>query len=132
DRRLMGRARVVFSRWARGECNLRVGEALHAGALLFQEAGNAEVARVLEDRREYVAYDDASLERLLDRYLGDEAARAAVAGAGRLKAGRFRSDALWAEALAEVRDAREDVERRRAARTPPRGRGGLLLRSRPP
>jgi hypothetical protein len=42
-RRLLGRARIVFNRSIRGECNRRTFEAAAAGALLFQEAGNRKV-----------------------------------------------------------------------------------------
>jgi len=41
-RSLMRRARIVFNRSIRGECNLRAIESAAAGALLFQEAGNRE------------------------------------------------------------------------------------------
>jgi hypothetical protein len=49
-RRLAGRARIVFNRSVRGECNLRTFEAAAAGALLFQEAGNREVPSYFRDR----------------------------------------------------------------------------------
>src|SRR5205807_2375680 len=42
-RRLLRRARIVFNRGIRGECNQRAFEAAACGAILFQEAGNAEV-----------------------------------------------------------------------------------------
>ena len=51
-------------------------EALAAGALLFSEAGNAEAAALLADRREAVFYDD-DLETLLAYYLDHEDERAA-------------------------------------------------------
>src|SRR5438132_8411001 len=41
--KLMRRARIVFNRSVRGECNKRAFEAAAAGALLFQEAENREV-----------------------------------------------------------------------------------------
>src|SRR5262249_11656921 len=47
-REALGKARVVFNRSIRGEANQRTFEALAAGALLFQEADNAEVASILE------------------------------------------------------------------------------------
>jgi len=68
-RRLLARARIVFNRSIRGECNLRTFETACAGALLFQEAGNREVPEFLEDRKEYVAYTDENLETRLEFYL---------------------------------------------------------------
>ena len=46
-RQLLRRARIVFNRSIRGECNLAVAEALASGALLFQEEGNLEVPQSL-------------------------------------------------------------------------------------
>ena len=46
-RRLLRRARVVFNRSVRGECNLRTFETVASGALLFQEAENEELQRYL-------------------------------------------------------------------------------------
>ncbi len=95
-RDLLGRSRIVFNRSIRGECNQRVFEAVAAGALLFQEAGNAEVARHLRPGEEYVEYRDDDLERLLARYLADEAERSRIAEAARGRVADFQFDTLWA------------------------------------
>ncbi len=49
----LARARVVFDRSIRGECNRRVFEAAGSGALLFQEAGNREVGDYLRRTRRW-------------------------------------------------------------------------------
>src|SRR5207248_1614199 len=53
---LLRRARVVFNRSRRGECNRRAFEAAAAGALLFLEEGNEAAAGLFADRRECVCY----------------------------------------------------------------------------
>ena len=105
-RRLLGRARIVFNRSIRGECNRRVFEAVASGALLFQEAGNREVNALLRDRQEYVAYNAANLEALLTHYLEQEDDRQRIAAAAQARAGQFRFDAMWQE-LAEGTIARD-------------------------
>jgi hypothetical protein len=64
-RQLLRRARVVFNRGFRGECNLRALEAVAAGALLFQEADDREVPAYFTDRQDCVYYTDDNLEDLL-------------------------------------------------------------------
>jgi hypothetical protein len=82
-RKLLGRARIVFNRSIRCECNRRTFEAAAAGALLFQEAGNREVPRYFRDRQECVYYTADNLETLLDYYLEHEDEQQAIALAGR-------------------------------------------------
>src|SRR5437764_521453 len=55
-RALLRRAKVVFNRSARGECNRRALEAPAAGAVLLQEAENREVPLYLDPGAEYVPY----------------------------------------------------------------------------
>jgi glycosyltransferase involved in cell wall biosynthesis/predicted Zn-dependent protease len=98
-RALLRRARVVFNRSIRGECNLRAFEAVAAGALLFQEAGNLEVPALLRDRQHHVAYTDEDLEQLLDHYLTHEDERRAIADAARALAGRYSFERLWDDHL---------------------------------
>ncbi len=118
-RALLGRAKIVFNHAVRGECNQRVWEAVAAGALLFQEAGNREVPRLLADRREFVAYDDANLEGLLDHYLDQEGERRAVAAAARSRLPEFTFARLWGQQLDRIDRAlpglRERAGRRRQA-----------------
>jgi GT2 family glycosyltransferase/Flp pilus assembly protein TadD len=128
-RRLLRRARIVFNRSIRSECNQRVGEALAAGALLFQEAGNAEVAALLADRKEAVFYDETNLARLLEHYLSHENERAAVAAAGQARAADFTFTTLWTQALRRLDDAWPRVQERVSARRPLQTREALLLRT---
>src|SRR5262249_27843790 len=80
-RALLRRAKIVFNRSARGEANMRCFEAAASGALLFVEAGNAEVGEHLRDGLECVCYGEDDLEALLERYLNDDGARTALADA---------------------------------------------------
>lgn len=77
-RDLIRRAKIVFNRSVRGECNQRVFEAVAGGALLLQEAGNSEVAEYFTPGREYIPYDGGDLDAMIERYLQDEPARLAV------------------------------------------------------
>jgi len=117
-RKLLARARIVLNRSVRGEWNLRVGEALAGGALLFQEADNREVPVLLADRRECVLYDEHNLEELLSYYLEHEDERAALADAGRRRLPEFTFECLWENAMtgieAELPELRERVVRRPA------------------
>src|SRR5207248_595316 len=94
-RELLGRARIVFNRSIRGECNRRAFEAAAAGALLFQEAGNREVPAYFQDRKECVYYTAESLECLLEHYLDNEDERRAIADAARKAVERYRYEELW-------------------------------------
>jgi len=47
--KLLKRAKIVFNRSIRGECNQRVFEAIAARAMLLQEDENAEVAAILNE-----------------------------------------------------------------------------------
>src|SRR5262249_2293456 len=85
-----------------GEWNQRVFETLACGALLFQEAGNAEVGTKLADRRECVFYTNEDLESRLQYYLEHEDARRALAEAGRRRAREFTFGALWRGQLAAL------------------------------
>lgn len=115
-RALLRRARVVFKRSVRGECNRRTFEAVACGALLFQERDNAEAPAYLRDRQECVYYGDDDLESLLHRYLTREEERRAVAEAARARTAEFGFEALWADELsrieAELPGLRERVPRR--------------------
>src|SRR5207237_670501 len=94
-RRLMTQARVVVNRSRHGECNRRALEAAAAGALLFQEADNRQVASLFRDGRECVFYRDSDLETLLAYYLGREDDRRRIAAAARELAGRLTFTETW-------------------------------------
>jgi glycosyltransferase involved in cell wall biosynthesis/Tfp pilus assembly protein PilF len=96
---LLRRARVVFDVSDTGSCSRRALEAAASGALLFQEAGNAELPRYLEPGKEYIAYAAHDLEHLLEHYLTHEDERRGVAEAGRERVQGYSCDALWKETL---------------------------------
>jgi tetratricopeptide (TPR) repeat protein len=124
-RKLLGRARIVFNRSIRGECNRRAFEATAAGAMLFQEAGNWEVPEFFSGQRsaisgqqECVFYDEGNLEELLEYYLEHEQERAAIAEAGRRRAREYSFANLWERALGiielQIADLRLQIDRRRS------------------
>jgi Glycosyl transferases group 1 len=98
-RALLARARIVFNRGVRGECNMRTFEAAAAGALLFQEAENREIGNYFQDRQEFVAYRSEDFEDLLSYYLEHEVARRGIADAGRRRAREYGFAQLWDETL---------------------------------
>ncbi|MBN9517627.1 glycosyltransferase, partial [bacterium] len=85
-RALVRRAKVCFNRSIRGECNQRALEAAAGGAVLLQEAENAEVPVYLAPGAEYVRYSAADLEDTIARVLADGAGRAAVSARARARA----------------------------------------------
>jgi glycosyltransferase involved in cell wall biosynthesis/tetratricopeptide (TPR) repeat protein len=101
-RRLLARSRIVFNRAIRSECNMRVAEAVAAGALLFQEAGNQEVPQLLLDGLECVFYDEENLETLLRRFLEDESCRAMIAEAARARLAELGFTRQWQAQLEQI------------------------------
>jgi glycosyltransferase involved in cell wall biosynthesis/predicted Zn-dependent protease len=123
-RQLLGRARIVFNRGIRRECNMRTFEAAAAGALLFQEAENREVPEYFRDRRECVYYTDENLEELLEYYLEHEEERRAIAEAGRARVTEYTFENLWDGALETIErewPGMEERARRRSQRSGVRG-----------
>jgi len=106
---LLGRSRILFNRSVRGECNLRVFEAAATGALLFQEAENAEVQRYLCGGLECVFYDEDTLEPLLQHYLENEEERSRIAAAAKRKVAMFSFEKLWADIVQKVERRLEDL-----------------------
>ncbi len=129
-RRLLGRARIVFNRSIRGECNNRTFEAIAAGALLFQEAGNAEVARLIRAPEEYIAYTDANLEVLLEYYLEHEDERQRIAAQAQAhRRHDFTFEAFWDKMLDMIVAARSELEDRAAKRRERAATLGLVART---
>jgi hypothetical protein len=126
---LLARARVVFNRSIRGECNRRVFEAAGAGALLFQEASNREVGHYLRPGQECVGYTEDDLESLLEHYLTHEDERRAMAEAARARLEEYTFEALWAGAVGLVEGELPQLQER-VGRRPPWGPvEGLLART---
>jgi hypothetical protein len=111
-RALLARARVVFNRSVRGECNMRTFEATAAGALLFQEAGNQEMPAFFSEGEEYVAYQDNNLEDLLEHYLSHEEERERIARAGQQRARGYGYEALWQKTLALLASDWSEIQKR--------------------
>ena len=81
--RLMNRAKIVFNYSVDGATNARVYEAAACGALLFNEAKNAEVAAIFEDSVHHVAFSPANWLERIEKFLSDDEARQRIADAGR-------------------------------------------------
>ncbi|HEV8060372.1 MAG TPA: glycosyltransferase [Gemmataceae bacterium] len=94
-RDLARRARIIFNRSIWGECNMRAFEAAAAGALLFQEESNREIAAYFRDRQECVLYNDQNLEQLLLHYLEHEDERRGIAEAACKRVEEFTFAKLW-------------------------------------
>jgi glycosyltransferase involved in cell wall biosynthesis len=121
-RSLMRRARTVFNRSIRGECNMRAFEAAAAGALLFQERGNREIGEYFHDRQECILYDDQNLESLLTHYLKHEPERRAIADAAQSVVDQFTFAKLWqaqVSRITELLPTLQERARRRLAKGEP-------------
>src|SRR5438132_2156957 len=134
-RKLLSRARIVFNRSIRGECNKRVFEAATVGALLFQERGNREIQEYFQDRKECVLYDEDNLEALLEYYLDHEEERRCIAEAARRRVREFTFERLWQKHLRLIEAEWEGMAERCRARcspsprpSPQRGEGELVGR----
>jgi tetratricopeptide (TPR) repeat protein len=128
-RALLGRARVVFNRSLRGECNLRAMEAAAAGALLFQEADNREVPAYFRHLRECVCYRDEDLEARLEHYLSHEDERRALAEAAQRRVREYGVAALWGRALDAVAAEWHDLAARARIHPAPDEEDALLDRT---
>lgn len=126
-RALLSRSRVVFNRGIRGECNQRAFEATAAGALLFQEADNREVPDYFTPGRDYVAYGEDDLEALLEHYLRDECARAAVAESARPRVQGYGYEIQWERQLALI-EKEWSTMRERLVQRPTESHGERLRR----
>ncbi|MBP3957826.1 glycosyltransferase [Gemmata sp. G18] len=128
-RALLRRAKLAFNRSVRGECNLRALEAAASGAVLLQEADNAEVPSYLEPGTEFVPYTDTNFETVVADLLADADKRRAIAAAARARARGFTFEALIEAALAVGGPGWDEVReraRQRAARPTPLSRSGRV------
>jgi tetratricopeptide (TPR) repeat protein len=115
-RALLRRAKLVFNRSIRGECNLRALEAAASGAALLQEVENAEVPEYLQPGSEYAPYTADDLETVVARLLGNEPQRRAIAGAAKDRVRWWTCDALLHVALAVGGKGWDEVKERAAER----------------
>jgi hypothetical protein len=102
-RKLLARARIVFQHGADSESCWYACEAIAAGALVLREAGNRAMGRMLSEGVDYVAYTDANLETLLERYLGDEAERVRLADAAQARVGELSFATRWQDSCSKSR-----------------------------
>jgi tetratricopeptide (TPR) repeat protein len=79
----LNEAKIAINFGVRGEMNLRCFEAPACGALLFIEEDNQETFDWLEPWEQCVPYNSDNILELIQRFLRDDAAREAIAEAGR-------------------------------------------------
>ncbi len=127
-RNLARRARIIFNRSIRGECNMRAFEAAAAGALLFQEEGNREIGAYFRDRQECVLYNDQNLEELLNHYLEHEDERRGIAEAAQCRVEEFTFAKLWQGYLERIEQEWAGVQERARKRCGAGGSIGLTAR----
>ncbi len=99
---LLRRSRIVFQFSAQHRASRQAFEAAHAGALLFQEIGNREVADYFGDRQECVFYGPDNLEELLTYYLENEEERQAVVESARQHAQGCCFEDFWQAHVEEI------------------------------
>lgn len=93
--RLYGRAKIVVNMPIANDVNMRVFEAMAAGALLISPEAEG-MADLFRPGEHFVAYaSPAEIPDLVRRYLEDDAARARIAGAGRAE--------VWAKHTYDMR-----------------------------
>jgi glycosyltransferase involved in cell wall biosynthesis/tetratricopeptide (TPR) repeat protein/predicted O-methyltransferase YrrM len=98
-RTLLRRAKLVFNHSIRGECNLRTFEAAACGAVLLQEAGNAELPLYLEPHTEYTPYTESDFEGVVERLLADEAIRQSITTRARERVRGYAFETLVEDAV---------------------------------
>lgn len=103
-RDLLARARIVFYRGRHGECRRYLLEAAAAGALVFHELENREVAVYLQERRDCAGYIADrhivdNLEQRLEYCLTHEDLRRAMVAAARARVRCYGFTDFWEEAL---------------------------------
>ncbi len=104
-RDLHERARLVFNHSVRGDANVRSFEAPVAGACVLNERSNPTLPLIFRPDRDYATYDESDLAAVVDRLLGDDQSRIAMARAGQKVALDHSYDRHWASIVTELRDA---------------------------
>lgn len=101
------RSRIVFNKSIGGDVNMRVFEALAAGALLVTDRIGNGLNELFSEGQHYVGYDTAEgAVAQIERYLADEDARVHIARAGQaLLHERHTYDARLAQVLGTVQAA---------------------------
>ncbi len=117
-RSLLGRAKVVFNRSVRGECNQRAFESALAGAVFIQERDNADVPTYFTPETEYRTYASDDLEAVIERLLADPAERCRVAEAARARVTHASFVSFWMAALDALDGDWSAIVERSMARAP--------------
>jgi glycosyltransferase involved in cell wall biosynthesis/tetratricopeptide (TPR) repeat protein len=128
-RELLAQSRIVVHCSSHGELGRSAFEAAAAGALVFQESANREVAAYFRDREEAVFCTESDLEKLLEHYLEHEDERRTLAAAGQRRARACTFAALWQDAVAVVEKEWPELQQRRRQRPEVDGRSLLLART---
>jgi glycosyltransferase involved in cell wall biosynthesis len=104
---IYSRSKIVFNKSIGGDVNMRVFEALAAGALLVTDRIGNGLEELLTEGEHYVGYDTAEeAVAQIERYLSDESARARIAQSGQnLLRARHTYDARLGTILEVVRTA---------------------------
>jgi GT2 family glycosyltransferase/Flp pilus assembly protein TadD len=127
-RRLLRRAKIVFSFVEHPRGSRRHAEAAAAGALLFGHARRIDEVAPLKDRETCVFYDDENVEALLEHYLDHDGERRRIVAAARGVAGELSFERRWQEALESLERDWPALSSRARNRPQPIGRESLLLR----
>jgi glycosyltransferase involved in cell wall biosynthesis/tetratricopeptide (TPR) repeat protein len=104
-RALLRRARIVFNRSIRSECNRRVFETAAAGCLPVQEEENQEIALFLRPGVECVLYNSDNLETILEHYLIHEDERRSIARAAWERTRQARFSDFWKKLVEQAGSA---------------------------
>jgi GT2 family glycosyltransferase/tetratricopeptide (TPR) repeat protein len=98
-RRLLQRAKIVFSFVSLPRCSRRHFEAPAAGALLVEHVRNQPLLSFFQDRQDCVFYDEDNLEALLEHYLEHADERQQIVRSSRQKIPQFSFEHLWTETV---------------------------------
>ncbi|MBA4191275.1 MAG: hypothetical protein C0467_25110, partial [Planctomycetaceae bacterium] len=115
-RSLLRQARLVFNHAIRGECNLRAFEGAASGAVLLQEADNAEVRDYLQPDVEYATYTTDTFEAVVEKLLADEPTRRQIADRARERVRAYSFESLIEAAVGVAGPGWDDVRERAAQR----------------
>jgi len=113
---LLSRARAVFNRSIRSECNKRVAEAIASGAVLLQESDNHEVACRLVKGVEYVEYTVDDFEQVVDALLSDEPARQRISEVARKRLPELMYRHSWQKAWQQIEEHWSAIQSRSITR----------------
>jgi GT2 family glycosyltransferase/predicted Zn-dependent protease len=127
-RKLLRRAKIVFSYVEYPRCSRRHAEATAAGALLFEHTKQQRWLPFFRDREECVFYDEDNVEALLEYYLEHEDERRRITSAARAKAAEMTFERIWEGTLAQIERIWTTLAERPHHRAQPSKWDGLSVR----